>query len=140
MQNGKRQYVRKKYAKKFSKDKKCETWDLMKKWRNEATRLRRKAIKTSLELNDNPRKFFSTFSPFISSKGQRETNEIHLNIKNKIEQGQRIVSEEFVDYFSTVFCRVYRLALQFSGDWEVKEQGLEHFFAEGPNLVWYQET
>ena len=33
-------------AKKFSKDKKLETWDLMKKrWRNEATGLRRKAIK-----------------------------------------------------------------------------------------------
>ncbi|CAB4038116.1 Hypothetical predicted protein, partial [Paramuricea clavata] len=89
----------KKYAKKFSKDRKCETWEL--------TRLRRKAIKSywneiSLELNENPRKFFSTFMPFISSKGQKETNEIHLNIEGRIEQDQRIVAEEFADYFSTV--------------------------------------
>ena len=79
----------------------------MKRWRNEATRLRRKAIKSywneiSLELNENPRKFFSTFMPFISSKGQKETNEIHLNIEGRIEQDQRIVAEEFADYFSTV--------------------------------------
>ena len=98
---------KRKYAKKFSKDKKLETWDLVKRWRNEATRLRRKAIKTycnevSLELNDNPRRFFSTFSPFISSKGQKERNEDHLNIKDNIEQDQRIVAEEFADYFSTV--------------------------------------
>ena len=98
---------RRKYAKKFSKDRKCETWELMKRWRNEATRLRRKAIKSywneiSLELNENPRKFFSTFMPFISSKGQKETNKIHLNIEGRIEQDQRIVAEEFADYFSTV--------------------------------------
>ena len=70
-------------------------------------RLRTKAIKSycnevSLELNDNPRRFFSTFSPFISSKGQKETNEDHLNIKDKIKQDQQIVAEEFADYFSTV--------------------------------------
>jgi hypothetical protein len=52
----------------------------MKRWGNEATQLRRKAIKSywneiSLELNENPRKFFSMFMPFISSKGQKETNE-----------------------------------------------------------------
>ena len=29
---------------------------------------------------------------------------------------------------------------RFSGDWEAKEHGLEHFFGEGPNLVWYQQT
>ena len=55
-----------------------------------------------MELNDNPRRSFSTFLPFISSKGQKETNEDHLNIKYKIAQDQRIVAEEFADYFSTV--------------------------------------
>jgi hypothetical protein len=37
---------KRKYGKKFSKDRKCETWELIKRWRNEATRLRRKAIKS----------------------------------------------------------------------------------------------
>ena len=57
---------KRKYAKKFSKDRNSETWELMKKWRNQATRLRRRAIKDywkgiSCNLNDNPRKFFGIF-------------------------------------------------------------------------------
>jgi hypothetical protein len=57
----------------------------MKKWRNEATRLRRKAIKNywngiSIELNSNPRQFFKTFKPFLNSKNKTGNTEISLNI------------------------------------------------------------
>ena len=68
---------KRKYSKEFSKDKSDGNWELMRKWRNEATRLRRKAIKDywkgiSQELEGNPRKFFSTFTPFFSAKRKNE--------------------------------------------------------------------
>lgn len=36
---------KRKYGKRFSKDKSTESWELMKTWRNQATRLRRKTIR-----------------------------------------------------------------------------------------------
>ena len=45
---------KRKYAKKFSQSKTKENMELMKKWRNNATRLRRKAIKMTAELLATP--------------------------------------------------------------------------------------
>ena len=63
------------YAQKYAADRSQENLDLKKKWRNNATKLRRKAIKQywlgkSEELKTNSRKFFQTFKPFINNKGK----------------------------------------------------------------------
>lgn len=70
--------IRKKrrYAKKFSQSKTKENMELMKKWRNNATRLRRKAIKNCWnaiceDMNNNPRKFYNTFTPFLRTKPKK---------------------------------------------------------------------
>lgn len=100
--------IRKKrrYSKKFSKDRSYESWELMRKWRNEAIRLRRKAIKSywkevSQELNNNPRKFCSTFKPFLNAKS-KDRPEICLETHGKILQDHHEVAEEFTSYFSPV--------------------------------------
>ena len=96
---------KRKYAKKFRKDNSMENWEQMKKWRNNATRLRRQAIKKywknkSEELKKNPGKFYKTFMPFIKSKSNQA--EISLNITNIMEHDQLVVAEEFSKYFSSI--------------------------------------
>lgn len=76
--------------KQFNKDKSQENWELMKKWRKKATRLRRRAIRDywkeqSNELKRNPKKFYNTFMPFLSTKNRHDKSEVSLNIQGKIE-------------------------------------------------------
>ena len=95
-----------KFAKKLSKDRTSESWELMETLRNQATRMRRKAIKdcwngVSCKLNENPKKLFGTFMPFISSKcaKDRDSTEISLNIQGQLQLNKQIVAEEFTRYF-----------------------------------------
>ena len=96
------------FAKKFSTDRTTESWELMKTWRNKATRLRRKAIKdywngVSGKLDKNPKKFFGTFMPFIISKcaKDKDSTDISLHIQGQLQQNKQIVEEEFTRYLST---------------------------------------
>jgi len=81
----------------------------MKTWINKATRLRRKAIKdywngVSGRLDKNPKKFFGTFTPFISSNcaKDKDSTDISLNIQGQLRQNKQIVAEEFTRYLSTI--------------------------------------
>ena len=53
------------------------------------------------EIAIKPRQFFQTFKPFISNKCKDERN-IHIKINDRVEKDQRIVAEEFAEYFSTM--------------------------------------
>lgn len=70
-------------AKKFSRNKTKENLELMKTWRNRATRLRRRTINEywnaiSTDMNNNPRKFYNTFTPFLPIQRQRITVQFPL--------------------------------------------------------------
>ena len=79
--------IRKKrlFAKLYAKNKTEENVELKKKYRNLATKERRKAIKQfwkimkSEKIRENPRDFFNAFQPFISKKTAKN-NPITLNI------------------------------------------------------------
>lgn len=93
---------KRKFEKKFSKDRTTESWEVMKTWRNQATRLRRKVIKdywngVSDKLDENPKKIFVTFMPFISLKCAKNKNSanISLNIQGQLQQKKQILEEEF---------------------------------------------
>ena len=67
--------IRKKrlFAKLYAKNKTEENFKLKKKYRNLATKERRKAIKQfwkmkSEKIRENPRDFFNTFQPFVNRK------------------------------------------------------------------------
>lgn len=94
------------YAKKFSKNKTKENLELMKTWRNRATLLRRRAIKEywnaiSIDMNNNPRKFYNTFTPCLNSK-TKDNSAISLNIRGVIQQDQGLVAQEFTNYFCSI--------------------------------------
>ena len=97
---------KRKYAKMYARNRSPETWELKRKWRNIATRERRKAIKDywaqkSSELKTRPRDFFKTFNPFLSSKSKDTTN-ISIRVNDGIIRDQKNVVEIFGDYFSTM--------------------------------------
>ena len=96
---------KRKYAILFAKDRTPENFELKRRFRNIATKERRKAIKaywqkTSDELKSKPRNFYKTFRPFLSDKSKDGTN-ICLKIDEKVEQDQLIVAEVLADYFTT---------------------------------------
>ena len=77
---------KRKYAKKFSQSKTKDNMELMKKWRNNATRLRRKAIKNYWnaiceDMNNNSRRFYNTFTPFLRTKPKKDKSLISFNIE-----------------------------------------------------------
>ncbi|PFX15234.1 Hemicentin-1, partial [Stylophora pistillata] len=76
---------------------------------NEATRQRRTAIKQywnkmSNDLKNNPKAFFKTFKPFLSSKSCIERNDIHFKMTNgsNMITNQQQVAEELVEHFATL--------------------------------------
>lgn len=85
-----------------------ENWENKKKCRNEATRQRRLAIKEHWrkkadDLKKNPRDFFKTFRPFLSTKGHKGEIEIHLRTDGDVvEKDQSRVADVFADYFATI--------------------------------------
>ena len=99
---------KRKYAIQFVKDRTPENFELKKKYRNIATRERRKALtaywyKKSEEMKSKPHDFFDAFRPFLNNK-TKDANPIFL--KNKHEDGiiedQRQVAETLANYFSTI--------------------------------------
>ena len=85
-----------------------ENWENKKKCRNEATRQRRLAIKEHWrkkadDLKKNPRDFFKTFRPFLSTKGHKGEIEIHLRTDGDVvEKDQSRVADLFADYFAMI--------------------------------------
>ena len=68
------------FAKRYSQNKTPQKLELKRKWRNDATRQRRIAIKQywkelSRDQKSNPKKFFQTFKP--KDKGDDRKREIH---------------------------------------------------------------
>ena len=103
-----KQAIRKKRksAKRHKKLQTEESLNEMRKWRNAATRIRRKAIKNywrekADDLKANPRSFFNTFGPFLKNKDKGSTT-ISLQVEERIEQDQHAVVEVFANYFSTI--------------------------------------
>ena len=89
----------------FVQNRTQENWELKRKWRNLATKERRRAIKVywaqkSDELRRRPRDFYKTFKPFLSEKTKEETK-IAIEINERIVTNQKVVTDELGDYFST---------------------------------------
>ena len=97
---------KRKYAVQFAKNRTQENFELKKKYRNIASKERRKAIsaywhKKSEELHSNPSAFYNTFKPFISDK-VKESPEICLRTKEgKVTSNQPEVAELLANYFTT---------------------------------------
>ena len=59
--------------------------------------------KESDDLKKNPRDFFKTFRPFLSTKGHKGEIEIHLRTDGDVvEKDQSRVADVFADYFATI--------------------------------------
>ena len=55
------------------------------------------------DLKENPRDFFKTFRPFLSTKGHKGDIEIHLRTDGDVvEKDQSRVTDLFADYFATI--------------------------------------
>ena len=103
--------IRKKrlFAKLYAKNKTEENFKLKKKYRNLATKERRKAIKQfwkmkSEKIRENPRDFFNIFQPFINKKTAKN-NPITLNIDGNDKENDAIAVVNctcFADYFANV--------------------------------------
>ena len=104
--------AKRRYSKKFSKNPTSENFELKRKWRNEATKQRRIAIKqywkkVSHNIKSDPRKFYKTFRPFIDFRNkQGDSNDISLKIHDTLEVDQNVVANHFVNYFSTMADRI----------------------------------
>ena len=75
---------KKKYAVQFAKNPTQENFELKKKYRNLATKERRKAIRTywhikAEEMNSKPSSFYSTFKPFLSDSN-KSSKKINLKV------------------------------------------------------------
>ena len=99
--------MKRKYTGKFAKDPSQEKLINNKKWRNTATKFRRRAIKEywktkTNSTGSNPRDFFKVFKPFVDSKVQEtDNNVINLYFNGSITQDQTTVVNCLVDYFTT---------------------------------------
>ena len=99
--------AKRKATSKYLKNKTPENWELRRKSRNEATKQRRIAIKEywrkkSEDLKNNPKAFFKTFKPFLSSKGCTKGEDIHLNVNGSVIKDQKQVAEVLAEHFSTI--------------------------------------
>jgi tRNA A37 methylthiotransferase MiaB len=101
--------AKRRYSKPYSKNKTQENFKLMKQWRNEATKERRKAIKNCWkqvahgQMKSNPRQFYETFMPFLEKKGKENCREgMSLNIAGKPEGDQQKVAEHLANCFATI--------------------------------------
>ena len=101
-----------KFAVQFAKDRSLENFELKRKYRNIATRERRKAIKAywhrkSEELKSKPSEFFfNTFSPSISAK-VKDTNTICLKSEDgEVEKDQTVVADLLAGHFNMVAANI----------------------------------
>ena len=96
-----------KYAKKFSKNPTQENCELKNKWRNIATKCRRKAIKQywrrkTDDFNNNPAEFYKTFKLFLDDKSRAVDKCITLEKDGNVIRDQSKIADCFLDYFSSV--------------------------------------
>jgi len=89
-------------------DRTPENFELRKRYRDMATRERRRALiaywyKKSKEMKSKPHDFFDTFLPFLANK-TKGANTIFLKNKHEddIIEDQRQVAETLANYFSTI--------------------------------------
>ena len=99
---------KKKFAKLYAKNKTTENFELKRKYRNLASKERRKAIKEywrkkSEKLKENPKDFFNTFSPFLSNKNKMVNRAISLKTdRDLIINDTNIIADSFANHFSNV--------------------------------------
>ena len=96
---------KRKYAVQFSKNRAQENFELKKKYRNIATRERRKAIKhywrkMSEELNEKPSEFYKTFWPFLNNKSTNSSERSLRNENGNIITDQLEVADLLANYFT----------------------------------------
>ena len=94
-------------ARKYIKEKTKENWELRRQTRNEATRLRRKAVREywknqSTKLQDNPDHFYKAFMPFLSAKKKNTSNDLSLNIEGTICHDQNKVVNYLSEHFANI--------------------------------------
>ena len=101
--------ARRRAARRFEKTKAPEDWELKRKFRNEATRLRRKAIREywkrkSEDLKKRPREFYRTFMPFLGSKKvcKQSTADLKLRVNGKVNKNMQETAEVMADYFMNI--------------------------------------
>ncbi len=100
--------MKRRFARRFSKHRTDENFELKKKWRNEATKQRRIAVKQywnekASELKSRPSEFFKTFKPFLSGRKEQESNRVlRMEIEGKIQDNPQIVGDNLVLYFSNM--------------------------------------
>ena len=90
-------------ARKYIKERTRESWQAKRKARNEANRLRWKAIRgywkdQSAKLKREPR----TFMPFFSNKRQSENAELKLNIEGFVCRDQSRISSHLCNYLAAI--------------------------------------
>ena len=115
---------KRKYAKKFAEDRTSENMELKRKYRNIATRERRKAIRAywytkADKHKSRPSKFYDTFKPFISNK-IKELEAIYLKTEgDNAVKDQTEVAEILTKYFTNA-------ALSIGGDHvnNIKEEAI----------------
>lgn len=95
-------------ARKYQKEQTRENWENKRKLRNEATRLRRKAIREywktqSTLLQSKPSQFYKTFMPFISAKKKKNDNDqLSLMIDRSFCHDQPKIANYFCNYFANI--------------------------------------
>ena len=92
---------KRKYSKIFAKNPTDENPQLKKKWRNVATKLKRRSLKQYWkskieEMNHNPREFYKVFKPFLDSK----TQEVDGSAIILANCGSDIKDDCFAEYFT----------------------------------------
>lgn len=97
---------KRKYAVEFAKNRTQENFELKRKYRNIASRERRKAIsaywrKKSEELYDKPSEFYSTFKPFFKDKVEFSPEICLRNNDGTVTTNQLEVANIFANYFTT---------------------------------------
>ena len=97
-----------KYAKQFAHRRTEENWELKRKWRNESTKCRRRAIREywkmkADDLKSKPGDFYKTFTPFLSDKNKsKEKIEVNVKRNGHIQKEQNKVADILANYFSTI--------------------------------------
>ena len=89
------------------KNKTQENWELRRRTRKAATKQGRIAIKEfcgkkTEDLKNNPKCFYKTFKPFLSTKNCTKGEEIHLNVNGSVIKDQKQVAEVLVEHFATL--------------------------------------
>ena len=85
-----------------------ENWELKRKWRNEAPKCRRRAIREYWQqkvehLKSKPTDFYRTFRPFLCDKNKSQDRKcINLWTNGEIVKDQNKVADILVNFFSTM--------------------------------------